>query len=210
PRSSLARLYMLEGKKTEAESFLRQTKQDLSDDPNGYRMLGDYYFANGDLDKAVAEYESLYRAHPKNLQTKKNYIQLLILKNRLEEARKLDDEILKTSPQDVDALVFRGQVKMRDGHVDEAVNALQSALKSDPDNGVAHYHLGLALDQQGNLARAESEWRDAVRLKPDLMEAQRALAAVSVRKNDWESLNQIASTIITAQPRMADGYAMRS
>jgi cellulose synthase operon protein C len=210
PRSSLVRLYMMEGKKPEAEAFLQQTKRDLSDNPVGYRMLGDYYFANGDLDKAVAEYESLHKEHPKELQTKKNYIQLLILKNRLDDARKLNDEILKASPQDNEALIFRGQIKMRDGHLEEAISALQAALKSDPDNGVGHYQLGLAFDQQGNLSRAETEWRDAVRLKPDLMEAQRALAAVSIRKSDWDSLNQISSTIITAQPTTPDGYALRS
>ena len=173
-------------------------------------MLGDFYFASGDLDKAVAEYESVYKDHPKDIQTKKNYIQLLILRNRLDEARRLDDEILKNSPQDNEALIYKGQIKMRDGHLDEAVNALQAALKSDPDNAVAHYHLGLAFDQQGSLSRAESEWRNAVRLKPDLIEAQRALAAVSIRKNDWDNLRQIATTIIQAQPNSPDGYAMTS
>jgi tetratricopeptide (TPR) repeat protein len=201
---------MSQGKNSETESFLRQTKQDLSDNPVGYRMLGDYYFATGNLDKAVAEYESLFKDHSKDVQTKKNFIQLLILKNRLDQARKLNDEILKTNPQDNEALIYRGQIKMRDGQLDEAINALQSALRSDPDNAVAHYHLGLAFDQQGNLARAESEWRDAVRVKPDLMEAQRALAAVSMRKNDWDSLTQIATTIINTQPTAADGYALRT
>ena len=210
PRSALVRLYMMQGKKSEAESFLKQSKQDLSDNPVGYRMLGDYYFASGDLDKAVAEYEAVYKDHPKDIQTKKNYIQLLILKNRLDEARKLDDEILKANAADNDALIYKGQIKMRDGNLEEAVNALQTALKSDPDNAVAHYHLGLAFDQQGSLSRAESEWRDAVRLKPDLIEAQRALAAVSVRKSDWDSLGRTATTIIQAQPNSPDGYAMRT
>jgi tetratricopeptide (TPR) repeat protein len=210
PRSALVRLYMLQGKKSEAESFLKQSKQDLSENPAGYRMLGDYYFASGDLDKAVAEYEAVYKDHPKGIQTKKNYIQLLILKNRLDEARKLDDEILKSNAADNEALIYKGQIKMRDGHLEDAVHALQTALKSDPDNAVAHYHLGLAFDQQGSLSRAESEWRDAVRLKPDLIEAQRALAAVSVRKGDWDSLRRTASTIIQAQPNSPDGYAMRT
>jgi tetratricopeptide (TPR) repeat protein len=185
-------------------------KPDLSENPAGYRMLGDYYFASGDLDKAVAEYEAVYKDHPKDIQTKKNYIQLLILKNRLDEARKLDDEILKSNAADNEALIYKGQIKMRDGHLEDAVHALQTALKSDPDNAVAHYHLGLAFDQQGSLSRAESEWRDAVRLKPDLIEAQRALAAVSVRKGDWDSLRRTASTIIQAQPNSPDGYAMRT
>ena len=82
PREALVRLYMAEGKKTDAESVLKQTKSDLSDNSEGYRMLGDFYFASGDLDKATAEYASLYKDHPKDLQVKKNYVQLLILKNQ--------------------------------------------------------------------------------------------------------------------------------
>ncbi|HMK23916.1 MAG TPA: tetratricopeptide repeat protein, partial [Terriglobales bacterium] len=209
PRSALARLYMMEGKGGEAESFLRQTKSDLSDLPAGYRMLGDYYFATGNVDKALAEYESLNKEHPKDIQTKKNFIQLLILKNRLDDARKLNAEILKASANDNDAMIFRGQIAMRDGHLDDAVNSLQSALKADPSNAVAHYQLGLAFDQQGNLSRAESEWREAVRLKPDMTDAQRALAAVSIRKSDWDSLNLFATQIINAQPGAPDGYALR-
>ena len=46
PRAALVRLLMQEGKKDETESFLRQTKKDLSDNPEGYRMLGDFYFAD--------------------------------------------------------------------------------------------------------------------------------------------------------------------
>jgi len=36
------------------------------------------------------------------------------------------------------------------------------------------------------------------------------LAAVSIRKHDWSALNQIASTIIQAQPLAPDGYALRA
>ena len=112
PRAALVRVLMQEGKKDEIESFLRQTKKDLPDNSEGYRMLGDY-FAAGDLDKATAEYGSLYSDHPKDLQVKKNYIQLLILKNRLDEATKLNNEILKANPNDVDALVYKGQIQLR-------------------------------------------------------------------------------------------------
>src|ERR1700683_3641861 len=102
PREALVRLYMVEGKKAEIEGFLKQTKSDLSDNPDGYCMLGDFYFASGDLDKATTEYASLYSDHPRNLKVKKNYIQLLILKDRLDEAAKLNNEVLKTNPNDVD------------------------------------------------------------------------------------------------------------
>ena len=52
-------------------------------------------------------------------------------------------------------------------------------------------------------------WRNAVRLRPDLTEAQRALAAVALRKNDMAALEQTASQIINLQPASPDGYALR-
>src|SRR3989442_8075272 len=210
PRAALARLYMGEGKKAETEDFLKQVKRDLPDKSVGYRMLGDYYFATGDLDKAVAEYGSLNQAHPKDIQVKKNYIQLLILKNRIAEARKLDDEVLKTSPSDTEALIFKGEIQIADGHGNDAAESLQSALKADPNNGVAHYQLGVAFDQMGNLGRAENEWREAGRVRPDLPDVQHALAAVALRKGDMQALDQSADQLIRLQPTVADGYVLRA
>ncbi|MGA7549090.1 MAG: tetratricopeptide repeat protein [Candidatus Sulfotelmatobacter sp.] len=210
PREALARLYMAEGKKTEAEALLKQAKSDLSDNPEGYSMLGNFYIATGDLDKATAEYSSLYTYHPKDLKVKKNYVQLLILKDRLDEATKLNNEVLKTNPNDVEALVYRGQIQIGQNNPTGAVDSLQQALKNDSNNAVAHYRLGIAFDKQNNDARAESEWRAAVGLRPDLTDAQRALAALELRRGDLDALTQTAQQIITGAPYAPDGYMMRA
>ncbi len=209
PRSALVRLLMQEGKTAETEAFLQQTKKDLPDNPDAYRMLGDFYFRNGQLDKAVDEYTTLYNDHPKDLQVKKNYIQLLILKNRLDNAAKLNDEVLKADPHDVDALVCRGQIMLRRDQAGAAVEALQNALHDDPANGFAHFQLGVAYDQQHDDARAESEWREAVRLRPDLIDAQRALAAIEIRHGEIDALLQTAQQIIAALPDAPDGYLLK-
>ena len=47
------------------------------------------------LDQATTEYASLYQEHPKDLTVKKYYVQLLILKDRIDEAAKLNEEVLK-------------------------------------------------------------------------------------------------------------------
>ena len=206
PRAAYVRLLMQEGKKAEIESFLRQTQKDLPDNPQGYRMLGDYYFASGDLDKATTEYTSLYHDHPKDLQVKKNYIQLLILKNRLDEATKLDNEMLKANAKDVDALVYKGQVQIRHNDANGAVDSLQNALRGDAGNAVAHYQLGNAFALQHNEGRAESEWREAVRIRPDLTDAQRSLAGLELRRGDVDAVLQTAQQIITAEPYSADGF----
>jgi cellulose synthase operon protein C len=211
PRADYVRLLIAEGKTPETEAFLKQTKIDLPNNSEGYRMLGDYYFqVLGDLDKATAEYGSLYSDHPKDPDVKKNYIQLLILKNRLDEAGKLNDEVLKASPRDADALVFRGQIRLGKGDAAGAVDSLQQALKNDSNNAKAHYWLGLAFAKQSNEAQAESELRAAVGLRPDLTDAQRALAGLELQRGDVDALSQTAQQIISSAPNAPDGYLYRA
>ena len=209
PRLSLASLLMAENKSSEAEEFLRQSKKDFPNNSIGYRMLGDFYYANNQLDKATDEYAALYRDHSKDLVVKRNYIQLLILKDRLDEARKLNDEVLKTKPDDEDAQIYKGEIEIRSGKPSDAINTLQAVLKNNPDNGVAHYQQGLAYEELGNTNRAEQEWRDAIRTRPDIVEAHRALAGVAIHHRDPSGLAQEADQIIALQPNAPDGYLLR-
>src|ERR1017187_10951173 len=137
PRLSLAGLYMAELKFGQAEEFLRKARKDFPNNSVGYRMLGDFYFANNQLDKATTEYAALYQDHSKDMVVKKNYIQLLILKDRLDDARKLNGEIVKAKPDDPDAQIYKGEIEIRSGKGSDAVNTLQAVLKTDPDNPAA-------------------------------------------------------------------------
>lgn len=210
PREALVRLLMQEGKKDEAEAFLQQTKKDLSDRPEGYRMLGDFYYATGDIDKALAEFAALHKDHPKDVQVRKNYIQILIDKDQMAEATKLDAELLKSNPHDVEGLVFKGETELRQNDIAGAVESLQNALRYDSENAIAHYQLGVAYARQQDTARAEAEWREAVRVQPNLVDAQRALAMLEMGRNDNDAALQNAQQIVVAQPFSPVGYLLRS
>jgi cellulose synthase operon protein C len=209
-RASMAKLYMAQGNRAEAEQFLAQVKRDLPKESTAYRMLGDYYFAEGDLNKAVAEYGSLHQEHPKDQKVTKNYVQLLILKNRLDEADKLNELLLSAKAKDDEALTFRGEIQLRRNQVNQAVQTLQAVVTRNPGMAVAHHQLGLALDQLGELDRAGAEWQQAVRLQPNMAEAYRALAGLALQKGDMSGLEQYASEIVRLQPASPDGYALRS
>jgi len=187
-RSAMAKLYISEGKRAETETFLKQVKQDFPDNSVGYRMLGDFYFAVGDLDKATAEYESLYRDHAKDPQVAKNYIQLLILKNRTDDANKLNEEFLESHAKDADALTYRGEIQMAQGKTADAVRTLQAVVTTDPDIAIAHYQLGIALSKNGDLDHAATEWREAVRILPTMLDGYRMLAGYAVQKADMSAL----------------------
>jgi tetratricopeptide (TPR) repeat protein len=210
PRAALVRLYMVEGKKGEAEQSLKQVRHDFPIDSVGYRMLGDFYFAIGDVDNAIAEYGALYREHPGDVQVKRNYVQLLILKNRFQEADKLNNEMLTASPSDAVALTYRGQIELHDGNTKEAIATLRSAVRSDPGDALAYYHLGMACEEFGDLPQAENAWQNAIRLNPDLSEGYVALARSDLRNNDMRALEQSANQIVRLLPASPAGYAMRA
>jgi tetratricopeptide (TPR) repeat protein len=63
---------------------------------------------------------------------------------------------------------------------------------------------------QHDEAQAESELREAVRLRPDLTDAQRALANVELRRGDVDALMQTAQLIIGGAPNAPDGYLLRA
>jgi tetratricopeptide (TPR) repeat protein len=211
PREALARLLLITGRRADAEEVLKQAQRDLPNEPGPLLALSSFYYATGDMSKALAEYGALYQQHPKDLQVKKRYIQLLIVGNHIEQARTLNDEILKQSPNDQDSLVYRSQMQISWGDLDRAIDTLQAVVKNDPRNSLAHYALGVAFERQGShLEHAESEWREALSLNPDNIEAQRALAGAAMRLGDITTLHDTATQMIRLQPGSPDGYGLRA
>jgi tetratricopeptide (TPR) repeat protein len=210
PVAALARMLVVESKRPDAEQLLKEAKTNLHDNPDGYRLLGDLYFGLGEVDKATAEFASLHHEYPKDKRVKRDYVQLLILGNRLEEAGKLNEEILKDNDKDVDALVASVQILFRQGKTMESAQVLEAALISDPDNAVAQYHMGIAAGQLGNMPRAERALREAARLRPNMPAAHQALAAVAIRKNDLDLLTRSAEALVKLEPQAASGYVLRA
>ena len=209
-RAQMARLYLSEGKRTDAEDFLKLVKRDFPNNSAGYRMLGDFYFTNGNLDKALAEYANLYHEHSRDRDVQKNYIQLLILTNHLDDARRANAEYAKNNPEDSEGTLESAQIQIRDGHVSDAIVTLQRLIQKDPMSAAGHYQLGVAYQQTEDEQSAEREWREAARIRPGLVEAQRSLALLAMRKGDMATLQQAATQLINLRPASPEGYALRA
>src|SRR5207302_8550548 len=144
PRQYLARLYLSQNRKADAEQIMIQAKKDLGAEGNLYRVLGEYYVSTGELDMATAEFAALSKQHPKDLNLKQNYIELLLGQNRVDEASKQNDEILKENPKNPGAQILRGAILNRRSQFKEAIDVLQPALKCAPEHAIGQYQLRLA------------------------------------------------------------------
>ena len=65
----------------------------------------------------------------------------------------------------------------------------------------SHYERGMQLMSQQDFVRASIEFRNAVRLKKDLVGAWRGLAQIEERNRNWGALNATLRTIIELDPK---------
>ena len=200
PRGSLAALYFSQGQEAQGEKVLVEAKEQLSSNPNAYKLLGESYLARRQYDKALAEFASLSAKYPSDLSVRKTYIQLLILNNRIDEADTQAKTVLQLTPTDPEMLVLKGQIEIRRNQTDQAISTLQQAVKAAPDNALGHYHLGVAYKQSGNSQQAEEEWRQAVHLRPELPEAWIALGSSAAARSDWRGLQEISDQLSKYSP----------
>jgi tetratricopeptide (TPR) repeat protein len=206
PRAALANLYISQGQEARAESVLTDAKHQLATDPAAYKMLGYFYLARGENAKALAEFTSLCAEHPGDLEVCEERVQLLILNHQIENAVKLNKQILKDHPQDSGALILSAQLDMQFKRYDSAMASLQQALRSSPADSNAHYYLGVVYEQRSELQKAETEWEKAVQLRPRLIQAWKALAVIAAQRGDWNRVEMISNRIKALAPRAADGY----
>src|SRR5215472_9594830 len=97
------------------------------------------------IPRAIASWAiSIYRRESptKDRQIAKTYAEILIRQNRIDEAAKISDAMLKSSPSDYDTQVLQGQILARQGKPNDAISVLETAVKSSPDNPMGHYYLG--------------------------------------------------------------------
>ncbi|MGA6958677.1 MAG: tetratricopeptide repeat protein, partial [Candidatus Acidiferrales bacterium] len=210
PRATLAAFYLNQGKKDLAEKVLQDAKTAMPDSPAGYRMLAEFYLGQHEWDKASAELASLHSEHPKDAVVSNMYGELLLRQNRLDDAAKIADELLKANPNDPAAMTLHGQILVRQGKAPDAVATLEKVVKNYPDNAAAHYQLGVAYAANQNLGQAESEWRQATKLQPTMIEPLRALASIAVRRGDEPLLEETGGKLMMLEPRSPDGYILHA
>jgi tetratricopeptide (TPR) repeat protein len=209
-RMALASVFIARKQNDKAEQVLRDASRELADSPEGMRLLANYYAATGQTDEALAETKRLMEAHGKDSGLKKAYVRLLLEANRDREAETVVGQILEANSKDIEATMLRGVVLERQGKTLEAVSLLQQAVKDRPDNAYARFHLGLANAAKGDFDEAEKQWREAVRLEPGMIAAQKALADVAARKGDVGLLAETAENTIKVDPNYADAYIWRA
>ena len=198
------------GDRARAEEVLRQASKDFVADPQGVRILADYYVSSGQMDKAEAEFSSLAAKYPESVSLQKGYIRVLLEVKDYGTARTVVDRLMKTHPRDPEVAGYNGIVLLNSGKVSDAVGALQRAVKDAPKDAFLQYWLGTAALANGDIDLAEKSLRQAANLNPSRLEAAEKLARIALQRGDIDLLANVADKTIAAMPRFPGGYVWRA
>jgi tetratricopeptide (TPR) repeat protein len=209
-RQDLAQVILRMGDQARAEQVLRQASQDLASDPQGVRLLADYYMSNGQYEKARTEFANLAQKYPSNAAVLKGYARALIQVNDLATAHTVINTLMKKNGKDPEVIALNGIVLIDAGQANEAVNALELAVRDAPKDAFLQYWLGKAALANGDHSLAEQSFLEVQKLNPSILAAEDALARIALQYGDMSLLSDVAEKTVSVAPHAAIGYVWRA
>jgi tetratricopeptide (TPR) repeat protein len=130
------------------------------------KRLAESYARTGNDRGAFGEFIRAADLLPTDVAVQLNAGNLLLAARKPEEALARAEAALKVQPQNIDALVLRGNALSGLSSFDEALKAIEQAIQLDRDRGATYTDLGSVELAHGRREQAEAAFLRAVELSP--------------------------------------------
>jgi len=183
--STYAQLGELYRRQNRLDDAVKQFERVLERDPKSVAastMLGMLHEQRGDRTAAEREYKRTLSINARAPIAANNLAWLYVSSNRqLEEALQLAQVAHQELPEEPNVADTLGWIYVQKKLETLAIPQLESSVKQMPRNGMAHYHLGVAYLQAGNLDKAKESLQRSVSLGDfeGAADARKALQSIS-------------------------------
>src|SRR5438067_3191232 len=212
----LAEMYWKAQRTREAEN---EAKDILKRDPNDVqsrRLLGRIYLRSlGDVNagsgqsetanKAIEQFREINRLDPADTESALWLARLYRLKNEHDKSEKVLRGILKTDPDNEQAVEQLTQLLMDEGKSEEAVALLEGITVHSPTPVLLDL-LGDAYTQTHDLAKAEAAYRKAMELDPSEPSHQRGLGQTLLAEEKYSEALKVYQKLSDVMPDDSDVY----
>lgn len=182
-RLGLARTYRTLGAHDRSREVLEAIPGVRAVDPDVLRAVAEFHARAGDLPSALVLAERLV-AITGAAEARVLLADLLQRFKRLDEAAAVLRQLLSEDGTNGDAHGLLGTVLEKQFRFDEAFDAYQRALETEPARQVWRLALAVIALRRGNLSRAETELQTVLDLNPGQAQALERLAYVRWRQGD--------------------------
>ncbi len=174
---------ILEGQEEEAHPHFEAASRINPRDPMSHSNLGTYYQTHGQMQQAVEQYQAAISLTSDPGLRAQTYANLGAAHRELgadQLARQNFQESLRLNPNQFNAWLGMGMLARKQGQVEEAIGDLSRSLELQP-TAEAYLELGHTLEQAGRARDALDAYNQALKLAPDLKEAEQSAAALRQR-----------------------------
>jgi uncharacterized protein (TIGR02466 family) len=130
----------------------------------------------------------------------------LYAQGELQQALVAANKMLEGFPRSIILYNILGVLYARSMQYDVAIDNYKKAIIIKPDYSEAHYNMGNALKQKGDLDAAIVSYKNAISLKPSYVDAYFNMGNVSKLKGDLDAAVESYKNAINLKPDHADAY----
>jgi len=165
---------------------------------------------SGNTEKALEDYTAAIKADPKASFAFLGRGVLLATRQRAYNRAIEDfDKVLVIEPDNVEALIARGDAFSQLGNSGRALADLNRAVTLAPNNAVAYVALGLAESRRGNRTAAMQDYEAALKRDPRRVDALVNIAALQLLDHKPEAAVTALDRAIAIDPRNALAFYNR-
>lgn len=128
----------------------------------------------------------------------------LMQQGKLEEAQAMLDQYVATAAADPDILAFYGEVALKRGNEDKALEYFRKSTELLPTYARGHYFTGRVLEAQGELAAAGEAFRAALQASPAHTQARLGLVRIELANRQVDDAIRDANEVLTAAQKEAN------
>jgi len=212
----LAEMYWKAQRTKEAESEAKEILKRNPDDVHSRRLLGRIYLRSlGDVNtgngqsetasRAIEQFREINRLDPSDTESALWLARLYRLKNEHDKAEQVLKGILKTDPENEQAVEQLTQLLMDEGKSTEAVSLLEGITAHSPSPVLLDL-LGDAYTQAHDLGKAEQAYRKAAELDPSELSHQRGLGQTLLAEEKYVQALAVYQRLSDMMPDDSDVY----
>ncbi len=170
---------------------------------------GEYLFSKGDIDGAIAAFETACQLKPNAYEVHLNLVNMYFKKNLLDRAIEVCKKLIQLKPGNQEAHVMLANLLRSKGDNKQAIEEFQQAMKLGAKDSSIYSAIGFSYLHDGDLARAEEFLRKAVAEKEQPVDAFIGLAILDYKKKDFPNALIDLDRVLREKPDSAEARKLR-
>ncbi len=173
------------------------------------KKKGEYHFSKGDIDGAIAAFETASQLKPDAYEVHLTLINLYFKKNQIDRAVEECKKVIELKPSNQEAHVMMANLMRSRGDNKRAIEEFHQAMKLGAKDASIYSAIGFSYLHEGDLVRAEEFMRKAASEKEQPVDAFIGLAILYYKKKDFPSALADLDRVLKEKPDSAEARKLR-